>query len=35
VARFQARELPVTIWPDEGHLGITRHSDEILSALAR
>jgi pimeloyl-ACP methyl ester carboxylesterase len=33
-----ASRLPscqVTIWPDEGHIGIARHWDEILSELAR
>lgn len=31
-ARIPNRKL--TIWPDEGHLGIARHWDEILEALA-
>lgn len=34
---FLAARIPnckVTIWPDEGHIGIARHWDEILSALA-
>jgi len=36
-AEFLASRIPnckVTIWPDEGHIGIARHWDEILEALA-
>lgn len=35
-AEFLASRLPnckVTIWPDEGHIAIARHWDEILEAL--
>jgi pimeloyl-ACP methyl ester carboxylesterase len=35
-AEFLAARIPnckVTIWPDEGHIGIARHWDEILAAL--
>jgi pimeloyl-ACP methyl ester carboxylesterase len=33
---FLASRIPnckVTIWPDEGHIGIARHGDEIVDAL--
>jgi pimeloyl-ACP methyl ester carboxylesterase len=36
-AEFLASRIPgcrVTIWPDEGHIGIARHWDEILGSLA-
>jgi pimeloyl-ACP methyl ester carboxylesterase len=36
-AEFLASRIPnckVVIWPDEGHIGIARHWDEILTVLA-
>ena len=36
-AEFLASRIPnctFTIWPDEGHIGIARHWDEILKALS-
>jgi pimeloyl-ACP methyl ester carboxylesterase len=36
-AEFLASRIPncrVTIWPDEGHIAIARHWDEILGALS-
>jgi hypothetical protein len=31
---FTIPTCKVTIWPDEGHIAIARHWDEILDALA-
>jgi pimeloyl-ACP methyl ester carboxylesterase len=36
-AEFLGAKIPnckITIWPDDGHLGIARHWDEILAALS-
>jgi pimeloyl-ACP methyl ester carboxylesterase len=36
-AKFLASRIPnckVTVWPNEGHIGIARHWDEIHDALA-